>query len=506
MSHRINVFIITLIMALLAACGGGGGGSGDEGGGGGSVAGGVGSGSSGSGSGGTPSAQPEPVKLSAGWHHTCALMDNGTVQCWGSNGHGELGDGTTTDSPTPVLVVSDNTGTLLTGVEEVSASRYYTCARLDTGGVKCWGWNEGGKLGDGKVDYNSFNLSAAVAPFIPYADEASSSYPVDVVDTNDQPLTDAVSVTAGSWHACALRENHQVVCWGQNFDGALGIGKDPVDFDPLNPDWDTLFSPRALTVVTAAGSQSPLTDVIQISAGSSDHTCALIDPDQDGKGRVRCWAWNGGSEGQLGNGNLTDAYAVAPSDPVQLNDGNNTVIENATQIAAGADHTCALLDTNEVVCWGWNAYGQVGSNSSAGSAPRAEYVLVDNQGTRLTDVKRIVTERGSHTCALKNDNSLWCWGDNTHGQLGQDPTLVDKAPFAIPGPTNLPGTILEVAVGGGGRDPLDNALIQYDGMHTCALVETNQGKDVWCWGSNDHGQLGDGTTTDSHEPVQVTGL
>ena len=333
----------------------------------------------------------------------------------------------------------------------------------------------------------------------PYQDQKYSPYPVDVMVDAQNKLSNVRQLSAGSWHACALKNDGTVWCWGQNIDGALGTGKDFSQFDIINPDWTLILSAYAVQVKDPTDPTGYLQDVIQVVAGSSDHTCALIDKDGDGKGSIRCWAWNGADEGQLGNNNTIDDYVNVPSSEVV--DENNQPITNAVELAAGGDHTCALLDISEVVCWGLNDRGQVGDNSTT-NAPFAKKVVMDSNNTPLRGVKKIASERGNHTCAIMNDGSVYCWGDNTHGQLGSASSLPYIA-YAVK-VTGLPDNVDALAAGGGGRQPAftnqSGAIVDYEGDHTCALTASG---DVYCWGSNDRGQLGNGTTTDSDTPQKT---
>ena len=440
-------------------------------------------------------------KISAGWYHTCAVVAKGNttnVKCWGDNSYGELGDGTTTNSTTPVTVIKEN-GTPLSDIKDISASRYYTCALTNSGNVWCWGYNEGGKLGDGKLDKTlGGTLNQYLQQFIPFDDEKQSLYPVKVLTDKNIALNSVFQISAGSWHSCALLKNKTVKCWGQNFDGALGIGLDPNSFNYNNAQNDInefkkLFWPYAINVVESNNSQTPLSNVKQIAAGSSDHTCALLND-----GKVRCWAWNGGSEGQLGIDDLNTTFAVAPADYVK---DENGVLSNVKEISAGGDFTCALLNSGKVKCWGWNSKGQIGDKTTNNASHAV--AVKDGNGNDLVNVKAIFSERGNHTCALKHNEEMVCWGDNTHGQLGIG-SSGKYVNYAIKVNTsNIEGNITSIAVGGGGRDPLSNAIVQYNGDHTCVL--TDKGK-VYCWGSNNKGQLGDGTTEDKNLPVEVEGL
>lgn len=355
--------------------------------------------------------------IDAGDDHTCAVTAAGGVKCWGNNEYGQLGDGTTTNRNTPVFVAG-----LATGVTAVSAgggiTGSHTCAVTDAGGVKCWGNNEDGQLGDGST--------------------ISSTLPVDVVGL----AAGVTAVSAGTDHTCALTDAGGVKCWGSNFLGQLGHGS---------------ADDNSLTPVDVSGLTS---GVAMVSAGLF-HTCALTTD-----GGVKCWGSN--SDGQLGR---SGSVSVTPVDVTGLASG-------VQAIAARGLNTCALTDAGGVKCWGNNADGQLGNGTSGNENNSATPVDVVDLASGIA----AIGVGGSHACALSDAGSVKCWGRNVKGQLGDGTTVQQSTPVAV---TNLAGNVAAVGLGG---------------SHTCALTA---GGDMKCWGENNVGQLGDGTTTDRSEPVDV---
>jgi alpha-tubulin suppressor-like RCC1 family protein len=402
--------------------------------------------------------------IAAGWSHTCALTAGGGVKCWGANGSGQLGDGTTTVRHTPVDVSG-----LTNGVTAIAVGESHTCALTAGGGVKCWGWNGHSQLGDGTT--------------------AQRSMPVDVSGL----ASGVTAIAAGYGHTCALTTGGGVKCWGDNYYGKLGDGtttdhSTPVDVSGLASGVTAIAVGSshscALTSIggvkcwgwngrsqlgdgTTADRSTPvdvsgLTSGVTAIAAGSFHTCALTSG-----GGVKCWGYN--RSGQLGDGTTTDH-----STPVDV----SGLASGITAIAAGHMHTCALTAGGGVKCWGYNRSGQLGDGTTT-----ERHTPVDVSG--LASGVTAIASRYTHTCALTTGGGVKCWGWNSNGQLGDGTTTERHTPVDVSG---LASGVAAIAAGA---------------WHTCALTA---GGGVKCWGANENGLLGDGTTTERHTPVTVSGL
>lgn len=395
--------------------------------------------------------------VSAGSDHTCTLHSGGLVQCWGANTFGQLGIGTTSDLSYPSFFASG-----IVDAVAIASGNFYSCALLSGGQVRCWGDNSSGQLGDGTV--------------------AGRLTPVSV-----KGLSLVTAIAAGARHACALLANGSVSCWGQNFFGQLGdgttvnrltpvpavlplpalsiaVGSDytcAVLVDGKARCWGFNFAGQlgdgTTTNRTTPTLVSGLSDVVALTAGDA-HTCA-----QHAGGGVYCW-------GDNRFGALGDGTTVRQLEPVSVNQAFG-----ATAVEAGVFHTCATYANGFSRCWGRNFFGQVGDGTTIDRLAPA--VVRDIAGTSLAE-RVAVGER--HSCAVRDNGTVACWGDNSLGQLGDGTTTNRLTPVTVGGQSRATLLAQARAVAAGDR-------------HTCAHLVNS----IRCWGDNSFGQLGDGTTTTS---------
>jgi alpha-tubulin suppressor-like RCC1 family protein len=370
--------------------------------------------------------------------------------------------------------------------EAITAGGAHSCVLFRAGAnvsPECWGRNSQGQWGNGQTTGTPLDREGPAG------------------------LNDAARIAAGGNHTCALRKTGALDCWGANDFGQVGAGR---------------TDPEITTPVTVIA-----TGVAAVTAGDN-HTCALLT-----SGQVQCWG--AGSQGQLGTGSRKDA-----STP------QNAGVANAKRVVAGGAHTCAIRSDDTVVCWGENLDGQLGVQTVQ-ALPSATPRNVVDPVTRQ-NLKATALGLGfAHTCAVMPNGSVKCWGANTQGQLGNGQVNTAQNPDAIPvpgiasasdltagrehtcvlltdhtvqcwganqlgqcgtgtvsaapvlQPTTVTGLEVNVAI-----PPAPPQMAQTSNQissrrwHTCALGPF---LGVKCWGYNDAGQLGDGTTTNSPRPV-----
>lgn len=392
--------------------------------------------------------------------HTCVVTAGGaaTVWCWGANDHGQLGLGTTgegtpaADVTTATRITVDETGLPFEGIEELALAPWHSCARRQ-GVLFCWGQR----------------FSGAQA-------EPPSALGPDRTRPRAIGNLDVAGVAAGGPHTCVLKANGRHVCFGHSAFSELGrpVAADPACSAPFFYAYHALASHTCsgtlLESTAIPGAMAPKTSAV---ATGEVHSCALAGD------RVFCWGTNLGA--QLGRPGTQSGEPV-PQEVVT--DANLlTPLDKVTAIASGGKHTCALRQ-GAVFCWGTNDAGQLGIDPAT-TAQRAFAAAVPG----IANVASIgVAEQV--TCAVRTDKTLWCWGADISSLPDGGAIVSTPVPTQIKGPAGVGVLSDVVAVAPGLR-------------HVCARKADNT---VWCWGKNDRGQLGDGTTVDSPFPVKVTGL
>ena len=341
--------------------------------------------------------------VAAGGTHTCSLSGEGSVECWGSNEKGQLGDGSATRRGAPMHVNAPEP------LAALSAGVAHTCGVGVSGAAFCWGGNSSGQLGDGtRADHAQPVRVSAEKPFVTIytgmahtcgLDRAGRVYcwgENDRGQLGDGTRTDRATpvrsgdaytfrtVALGWAHTCGLTTDGTAYCWGKNSAGELGDGTTTDRADPTPVSGGMRFT--------------------AIAAGSG-HTCALTPT-----GRIFCWGQN--TYGQLGSGTKENSSAPAEVSPVDV----------FTAIALGSVHSCAIARDGGARCWGRNTYGQLGDGTTE---DRPRPTVVDGN-LRFTSLQA----SGAHTCGTAGGSSF-CWGYNADGQLGNGTRTNQTRPVAV---------------------------------------------------------------------------
>ncbi|MBF0207223.1 MAG: hypothetical protein HQK53_10080 [Oligoflexia bacterium] len=423
----------------------------------------------------TPATIPDISNIDSivsGNSFSCALKNDGSIWCWGISDSGELGFCDAAGSISTPMAVS---GAGSSGVSSIhSGGGGHTCALKTDNSLWCWGPNSSGEIGIGNsttiqctpaavtaLENDVLNFSVGNGSTCAIKNDntlwcwgagvfASPTKKLHFPQTPRGFMSNLSLVGMGSTHSCGLKTDNSVWCWGDNSVAQLGIGN-------YNPKQQT--TPVAVLGAGSSGVQS-------ISTGYR-HNCVLKSSD----GSV--WCWGDFAYGVLGYGGTT-----GKSTPVAVKGVGSSGVKS---VSSGYYHNCALKTAdNSVWCWGWNSDGQLGNgNYSNKNTPVA--VL----GAGASGVSTL-SSGSSYNCALKTDNSVWCWGINSYGQLGNGNTSKQNTPVAV------------VGTGGSGV-----SILSSGSGHNCTLKTDNT---VWCWGNNAYGQLGIGNTTNQYTPVSVSGL
>jgi alpha-tubulin suppressor-like RCC1 family protein len=337
------------------------------------------------------------IAVAAGGAHTCALLDDLTVKCWGDNSSGQLGQegGNRGDDPGEM---GDDLPELRFGNRQATrivAGGQHTCVTLDNEAIRCWGANAYGQLGLG-------DTTARVTPPTTDLELGPAPNPSDGYHLN--------SLVAGGFHTCAIISPGVLKCWGRNDSGQLGLG------DQRNRGIAPEDMGAALPAVTFGRRRL---SALNVSAGRA-HTCAVAAPDQDQGDGVYCWGAN--ESGQLGLGD-TLTRGTRPGDLDRLPPARALAVSGLPSrgaLALGGQHTCAILDN--LVCWGANANGQLGQGDlrDRGSSPSDPVMALRPILPAGGDYPVSLVAGGAHNCLLLEGGKIKCWGANEHGQLGDE--------------------------------------------------------------------------------------
>jgi alpha-tubulin suppressor-like RCC1 family protein len=355
----------------------------------------------------TVAGNPYVHSFVAGQRHTCAISNpvEFIPVCWGDNRLGQLAAdqipgnidtcplGTAMCSAYRTPVHASDGVAHFTVASALAAGNQHSCMVWGQK-VLCWGDNSLGQLGDGQI--------RAGGPFDHVSDVPVLAPPAD---------PPALDIAAGGFHTCSRMDDNTARCWGDNRFGQVGNG---------NASTQPVTGPS----VVQASDGGPLDGVMLMAAGER-HTCAL----RSDSGFVWCWGDN--SAGQIGRDPATTPSAVAAS---MVSDPVNGLTLIGVEIAAGMFHTCLLKTDGTVQCWGGNAKGQLGPSVLLGANSFKPMTVVDANGNPLSGVSHIAAG-SNHTCAVLSAGGVMCWGDNSLSQLGVStaPATMSAVPVAVGG-------------------------------------------------------------------------
>ncbi len=383
--------------------------------------------------------------VASGGNHTCGIKSDGWAYCWGYNYHGQLGDGTNTNSSVPVKVAQ---GVIPEGVglKEITAGSTHTCVIGTNDKAYCWGYGANGRLGNG---YTS-----------------NRNTPVAVNTTRTFR-----GIVAGGGHTCAFGDI-EMYCWGLNSSGQLGDGTTTQRTTPVQVNRGNIPAGTGLYSLTAGDSHTCVLDTGNVIGGGGPIVSAVSN--------VKAYCWGNNQYGQVGDGTTTTPKTT----PVGVDMVGFMLPSSFRTINAGGYHTCAIGDNDVTYCWGLNNGGQLGDNST-NDASRPKAI---NQGNIPTGETLEMLSLGLyHSCAIASNAKAYCWGQGQYGQLGNSGTGGSYTPVAV-SQGAIPTGIGIANMGTGS-------------YHGC--VRGSNGK-LYCWGQNTYGKLGDGTTTTPRtSPVAV---
>jgi alpha-tubulin suppressor-like RCC1 family protein len=355
------------------------------------------------------------AELDVGFDSTCVVLKDGALWCWGADNTSQSDAGAGNLQPV-------QEGGLPAAVTTASVAFDHSCAVDTNGALWCWGANDHGQLGNGTTDPSASPLR---------------------VDTLGSSVR---TVAVGGSDSCAILDDGTLYCWGNNSSGTIG---DATSTDRHEP-------------VQVPGLPGKVTQV-----ATRFSTCAVV---ADGS----LWCWGENDNGLLGVPTTDPGYNMGQAwtrSPARV-----TALGEVLSVVEAGSFRCALKKDASISCWGDNAFGQLGRPLPGVSDKPLQ---VDALGKNVAQV----AVGGSHACAVKTDRTLWCWGGTGWGEVGVKTQSAEQD-----SPVQIAGIGAHLVAVGAGVD------------YTCALADDGT---VWCWGHNDHGQLGNGTTKDSVLPVKV---
>lgn len=411
------------------------------------------------------------TQISAGDQHVCATFPDNTAKCWGSPYFGRLGQANTNRYGTDTALMSSlPTISFDTGEFPINtiAGNAHTCAYLNNGKIKCWGKASSGALGVNIANYGD-GSTETISALAPLALKSGN----------------AVQLALSNQNACALSDEGSIFCWG---DGGEELGHDNLyGFMDVPYNGSPLFSD--IEPINFENNKSAKS----ITMGSG-HSCAVMSNNQ-----IKCWGYN--NNGQLGNndnrewgrGGLSVHYDWYMNELPDVNLGTDYSVK---QVSAKGGFTCAILnqlkDSNNVVCWGYNNYGQLGQGDTLTRGDS----LADNKRTDLIPAVKLnrpaiqISAGTNHVCAILDNNCLKCWGYGSYGRLGYGDTQSRGV---------LPGEIEALSCVNLG-DGLHAVSVEAGTYYTCAVL--NDGN-IKCWGNNSSGQLGQNNTKEVYDPSTI---
>lgn len=347
---------------------------------------------------------------SVGARNTCAMDPGGSLYCWGSASVKLIGDGVANAARQAFSFYRSGPTKIAhdSVFSKVSVGGQQACALTTSNKLKCWGENSDGHLAPGSEDISA-----------PLSISPSSSF---------------TKVSSGGSHVCVINGTGGLFCWGVNTSGQVG---------------DSSTTLRNIPTAIDSGIQ-----YAEVSAGEA-HTCAITTGS-----KLKCWG--AGANGRLGVGSTSDSTT-----PLAVDAANDYI-----RVSAGTSHTCALRrvtsSTGSVQCWGSNTYGQIGNNTS-GADVTTPTAILDSSGTPISDLFTEVVSGEYHSCALRTDGKVLCWGYNNKGQLGDGTNVSNRV---------YPGLSLVTLA----------STLSSSGSTVCAVEQSDSS--LKCWGYDYYGGTG----------------